>query len=88
MSRKVVLNLDEIYREVTGGTAKLADLDRYVERAREIAGQGNTVILTGAAPVWMYLKLAHALHGKVRRLLYSSPGQGIEELEIFCHDPY
>ncbi|HWO42691.1 MAG TPA: CRISPR-associated protein Csx3 [Candidatus Eisenbacteria bacterium] len=33
----------------------------------------RSVVLTGQAPIWMYLRIAHALHGKARRLLYSSP---------------
>jgi CRISPR-associated protein Csx3 len=44
------------------------------------------VILTGAAPVWLYLKIAHALHGKARRLIYRSPVTG--DVVIFDHDPY
>jgi hypothetical protein len=36
----------------------------------------------------MYLKIAHALHGKVRKLLYDAPGQGIRNLEIFSHDAF
>jgi hypothetical protein len=34
---------------------------------QERASEG--VVLTGVAPVWLYLKVAHALHGKARRLL-------------------
>jgi hypothetical protein len=54
----------------------------------EFAGEGNVVALTGAATIWLYLKVAHALHGKARRLLYTGPGQGIDNLEIFSHDPF
>lgn len=31
------------------------------------------VILTGAGPVWGYLTIAHALHGRVRKLVYAAP---------------
>ncbi len=31
------------------------------------------VTLTGAGPVWAYLKIAHALHGRVVRLVYAAP---------------
>ena len=31
------------------------------------------VILTGAAPVWAHMALAHALHGRARRLTYAAP---------------
>jgi hypothetical protein len=73
-------------RSVYGETAKLEELPRYIERALELAGEGNEVVLTGQAPVWLYLKVAHALHGKVRKLIYSSPVTG--EVVIFDHDPF
>jgi len=44
------------------------------------------VILIGAAPVWLYLKIAHVLHGKVKKLIYHSPVTG--DVTIFDHDPY
>lgn len=65
--------------------AKLSDMDSYIKQAFSMAGQGNDVILTGAAPVWLYLKVAHALHGKARRLIYKSPVAG--EVVIFDHSP-
>lgn len=49
------------------------------------AGEGNEVVLTGAGPVWLYLKIAHALHGKARRLIYRSPVTG--DVVIFDHSP-
>jgi hypothetical protein len=88
MSLDIVIDLKQLYTEISGETAKLADLQDYVAKAQELAGEGNTVVLTGGAPIWMYLKIAHALHGKVRRLLYTAPGQGIIDLEIFSHDPF
>jgi len=69
-----------------GGQAKLAELSRYAAEAVEAAGKGNEVVLTGAAPVWMYLFIAHALHGKATRLKYLSPATG--EVVIFDHNPY
>lgn len=51
-----------------------------------MAGEGNEVILTGAAPVWLYLKIAHALHGKANKLIYRSPVTG--DIVIFDHSPY
>lgn len=68
------------------GTAKLAELDDYILKAREIAGEGNEVVITGAAPVWLYLKVAHALHGKVKKLFYRSPVTG--DVLIFDHDAH
>jgi len=68
------------------GSAKLAELDSYIQKAKELSGEGNNVILTGAAPVWLYLKIAHALHGKARKLIYNSPVTG--DVVIFDHNPH
>lgn len=78
----VIINLEDFYSD----TAKLSDLDEYVQKAKELAGEGNEVVLTGAAPVWLYLKIAHALHGKARRLVYNSPVTG--DVVIFDHSPF
>lgn len=64
-------------------TARLSELDGYIQKARELAGEGNDVILTGQGPVWLYLKIAHALHGKARKLIYRSPVTG--DVVIFDH---
>ena len=77
-----VVDLKSLYDE----TAKIQELAHYIEKAKQIAGEGNEVVLTGQAPVWLYLKVAHALHGKVRKLSYSSPVTG--EIVIFDHDPF
>ncbi len=66
-------------------TAKLSELNSYIQKAKELAGDGNEVVLTGQAPVWLYLKIAHALHGKARRLIYRSPVAG--DVVIFDHSP-
>lgn len=79
---RITIDLKGLY----GETAKLAELDSYIEQARALAGEGRSVILTGAAPVWLYLKIAHTLHGRVRRLAYDSPVTG--EVVIFDHDPF
>ena len=68
------------------GTAKLKNLNEYLKQAKELAGEGNEIALTGQAPVWLYLKVAHALHGKVRKLIYRSPVTG--DIEIFNHTPF
>ncbi len=65
--------------------AKLSELDSYIKKAKKIAGEGNEVILTGAAPVWLYLKITHALHGKAKKLIYRSPVTG--DVIIFDHSP-
>ncbi len=51
-----------------------------------MAGEGNDVVLTGKAPVWLYLAVAHALHGKARSLTYRSPVAG--DVIIFDHNPF
>lgn len=67
-------------------SAKLADLPKYERWVLEQASTGNVVKLTGRAPVWLYLRIAHVLHGKVKTLLYDSPVTG--EVVIFDHNPY
>ena len=69
-----------------GEQAKFSELPQYLDRAKELAGEGNDVVLTGQGPVWLYLKIAHALHGKARRLIYRSPVTG--DVVIFDHDPF
>jgi hypothetical protein len=78
----VLIDLKDLY----GETAKLSLLSEYLEKALQLAGDGNEVVLTGAAPVWLYLKVAHALHGKAKRLIYRSPVTG--DVVIFDHDPF
>jgi len=67
------------------GQAKLSKMTHYLGETQAQAGQGNEVVLTGAAPVWMYLRIAHALHGKARKLIYRSPVTG--DVVIFDHNP-
>jgi hypothetical protein len=78
----VLIDLKTLY----GETAKLALLPSYIEQALSLAGEGQEVVLTGAAPVWLYLTIAHALHGKAKRLIYRSPVTG--DVVIFDHDPF
>ena len=76
---RVIVDLSNFYE----GTARLEDLPQYLDRAWELAGEGNEVVLTGQAPIWLYLAVAHALHGKARRLWYQSPATG--EVLVFDH---
>jgi len=78
----LVIDLKRLFAD----TAKLADLPAYLDRARDLAGEGHDVILTGQAPVWLYLAVAHALHGRARKLTYTSPVTG--DVVIFDHDPF
>ncbi len=77
-----VIDLKELY----GDIAKIDNLPKYIEMAIEIAGEGNDVVLTGQAPVWLYLKIAHALHGKAKKMIYRSPVTG--DIVIFDHSPF
>ena len=79
---KKVISVPALY----SSTAKLAELDSYTQKAKELAGEGNDVVLTGAGPVWLYLKIAHALHGEARSLVYRSPVTG--DVVIFNHSPW
>lgn len=73
-------------KSIYGETAKLSLLPEYEAKVTELAGEGNEVVLTGAGPVWLYLRLAHALHGKALTLKYDSPATS--EVVIFDHNPF
>ena len=83
MSQREIINIDlgTLYSD----TARLIELDSYLQKAKTLAGEGNDIVLTGAGPVWLYLKIAHALHGKARKLIYRSPVTG--DVIIFDHSP-
>ncbi len=78
----MVIDLRQLYQE----KALLSELPKYVEQVLGMIKGGEEVTLTGQAPVWLYLKVAHALHGKVRKLIYNSPVTG--EVIIFDHTPF
>lgn len=78
----IIINLSLLFTD----TAKLSALSTYIEKALKQAGEGNEIILTGRAPVWLYLTVAHALHGKAKKLTYRSPVTG--DVVIFDHNPF
>ncbi|MFW5443048.1 MAG: CRISPR-associated protein Csx3 [Methylococcaceae bacterium] len=78
----IIIDLSSFYTD----TAKLKDLDEYEKKALQQAGKGNDITLTGASPVWLYLRIAHVLHGKAKTLYYNSPVTG--DLIIFDHNPF
>lgn len=80
--KTVMIYIKDIYGEI----AKLSSIPDYETAALSLAGEGNAVILTGAGPVWLYLRLAHALHGKAISLYYTSPVSGL--VEVFNHNPF
>ena len=71
MAEQITIDIETLYSATE--TAKLADLPGYEQKALALAGNGNEVTLTGQGPIWLYLKIAHTLHGKVRKLCYDSP---------------
>jgi hypothetical protein len=85
MASEVIVNIEDIYKEDGLEQAKLNRIEEYIQRTKSLAGDGNDIILTGAGPVWLYLKIAHALHGKARKLIYRSPVTG--DVVIFDHSP-
>ena len=78
----ITIDLGTLYTE----TAKLEDLPSYEQKALELAGNGRVVKLTGRAPIWLYLRISHALHAKAKTLIYDSPVTG--EVVIFDHNPF
>lgn len=78
----IEIDLSSLYTS----TAKLSEIEEYVAKAKSLAGEGNEIVLTGQAPVWLYLKVAHALHGVARKLVYRSPVTG--DVIIFDHSPF
>jgi hypothetical protein len=79
----MTLDISTLFAETK--QAKLADLDKYVQAALASVPPGADVTLTGPGPIWLYLKIAHALHGRARILTYESPVTG--PVEIFNHNP-
>lgn len=77
------IDISQLYAAT--GQAKLADLPAYEARVVDLAPPGGDVTLTGPGPVWLYLRLAHRLHGIARTLHYDSPVTG--PVVVFDHNP-
>ena len=77
----MTLDISTLYTST--GTALLKDLPAYEAEAKRLCAPGQDVTLTGPGPIWLYLRLAHALHGTARSLSYLS-GQG-DNILIFDH---
>lgn len=78
----VVIDVEALYR-ATGPAALQVHLPAYEHAVRAQAGAGRDIVLTGRGPIWLYLRLAHALHGTARSLTYRAPEAG--EVLIFDH---
>ncbi len=79
----ITINVEELY--AVDETALLAHLLEYERKAVALLPSDTVVdvCLTGGGPIWLYLRIAHALHGLVRVLSYSSPAAG--KVIIFNH---
>ncbi|MCF7786755.1 MAG: CRISPR-associated protein Csx3 [Prosthecobacter sp.] len=80
----MTLDLSTLYAAT--GTAKLADLPAYELEVKTVVPRGADVTLTGPGPIWLYLRIAHALHGIARILTYDSPVTG--PVVVFDHNPH
>jgi hypothetical protein len=81
--KRVTLDLSTLYAATK--QAKLADLPKYERAALDQVPPGADATLTGKGPIWLYLRIAHALHGRVRILTFDSPNTG--PVEIINHNP-
>ena len=70
--REVVVDLSTFYTS----RAKFSELSSYRQKAIDLADNDKEVVLTGVAPVWLYLDIANALHGRVKSLIYRNPVTG------------
>ncbi len=77
-----IIDVSSLFDEL----AKIDELASYIDNALKIAGEGEEIVLTGKAPIWLYLSVAHALHGIAKKLIYRSPVTG--DVLIFDHDPF
>lgn len=66
--------------------AKQSELPSYLQHALAVTPPGSAVVITGQGPIWLYLSVAHTLHGIARRLVYRSPEAG--EVVVFDHDSH
>ena len=73
--REAIIDLSTFY----ASRAKFSELPIYRQKVIDlvaVAGSDKEVILTGAAPVWLYLDIANELHGRVKSLIYRNPVTG------------
>ena len=57
----MTVNQELTVEDAATETAKLADLLGYEQAAKSVVPPGADVTLTGPGPVWLYLKIGHAL---------------------------
>lgn len=81
-NRFLVLDVGTLFNE----NAKINDISLYLDKIEKLPLSGKNVILTGKGPIWLYLKIAHHLHGSVMSLSYDSPVTG--KITVFDHSPF
>jgi hypothetical protein len=80
----MTLDLSSLYAAT--GTAKLAELPTYEDEVKRTVPRGVDVTLTGPCPVWLYLRLAHMLHGIARSFRCDPLVTG--PVIVFDHNPH
>ena len=91
--RKVGLTIEDLasragYALSANGKLDLPAVQLTADKLASVVGEAlgqwkpgdepTEVTITGAGPVWAYLAIAHALHGRATRLVYASPNATIE----------
>ena len=69
MQQEVIIDFSTFY----SSRAKFSKISSYRQKAIDLAGNGKEVVLTGAAPVWLYLVIALDLQGQVKSLIHRAP---------------
>ena len=78
-SERMVLDLKRQVWSPSGQERAHTDLlSKYVIVALDFVGDSQIVVITGSAPTWLYLAVAHALaiSGTCKKLVYNSPSSG------------
>lgn len=83
MNETITLDIGALFEN---SNALIQDIPDYIRKAKRFARAGNDIVLTGKGPVWLYLIIAHELHGVTRSLIYDSPVSG--RVMIFNHNPF
>lgn len=78
--RRVVVDLKNSIWQPTGQELQAEQhlLSTYRKRAKEFIGNQpiETIVLTGSAPVWLYLAIFDELRNTCDKLAYNSPKSG------------
>jgi len=79
-ARAIVIDIQQVWSEVSPDGADPALMQVYLAKVREIVAArhrpGAPYILTGRGPIWLYLSVAHELHGHATQLWGFDPKLG------------